>query len=71
MIIAKIIIFFLASFSTINMIEEVMQRHLLNSKDSSETLHYDFTHGHAETFGFRNTAFTILLWTAFYALHQF
>lgn len=69
MIVIKVIIFFLALWTTINMIEEVMQKYLLSSKESQDDLHYNYTHGYMETFGFWNTALTILFWTGFYLVN--
>lgn len=71
MIIAKIIIFFFALGATLDMIDLVIKRYLLNTKDNYEDLHYNFTHGYMTIFEFKSTIITLLLWSTFYALHLF
>lgn len=69
MIAIKVIIFIFALDASILMIEEAMQRYLLDSKKNYDDLHYDFTHGHMETFGFRKTIIALLLWSGFYLVN--
>lgn len=71
MIAIKTIIFFFAFGATLQMIEEMIMRIILDSKKEHDEYRENFVRGYTTLLEGRMPIITIVLWTAFYLINQF
>jgi hypothetical protein len=71
MIVIKTILFFLALGSTLLLIEDAIEKTILNSKKEYIDFHLEYTTGISYTFSGTLMFFTVIFWTAFYLFNQF
>jgi hypothetical protein len=67
----KTIVFFLALLSTFGLIEDGIEKTIINSKKPAETFRVEYVTGITHTFNGWLIFTTTFLWTLFYVLNQF
>lgn len=70
MIAIKTIIFILALFFTIALIEDAIEKIILHNKQDGNELHYLYTTGLLSTFDITLWVLSCVLWTGFYLINQ-
>jgi hypothetical protein len=71
MIIIKTIVLFCAILATLWLIEDGVEKTIMNSKVEKDEFYLDYNLGRVHTFGFGSIITSTLLWTLFYLLSQF
>lgn len=69
MIAIKVIVFFFALGGTIRMIEEMIMRIILASKEKHDDYRENFVHGHTILLEGSLPIIVVVLWTGFYLLN--
>lgn len=70
MIAIKTIIFFLALWMTIALIEDAIEKIILHCKKDKDELHLSYTQGYLSTFDITSWVLSVVLWTSFYLVNQ-
>lgn len=71
MIAIKTILFILALFVTLSLIEDAIEKIIMHNKTDGDELHVLYTSGLLSTFDITLSVLSCVLWTGFYLINQF